>query len=113
MGSEMCIRDSRFTLGAYYQMLEGMKVIAEKDSADHLPKDLPVFFVAGQDDPVGAFGKGVCKVYEKYKTAGIRKVDLKLYPGDRHEILNETDREQVYEDLYRWLDEITDQIQGS
>ena len=94
-------------------MLEGMKVIAEKDSADHLPKDLPVFFVAGQDDPVGAFGKGVCKVYEKYKTAGIRKVDLKLYPGDRHEILNETDREQVYEDLYRWLDEITDQIQGS
>ena len=46
-------------------------------------------------------------------SAGIRKVDLKLYPGDRHEILNETDREQVYEDLYRWLDEITDQIQGS
>lgn len=100
----------RFTLGAYYQMFEGMKVIAKKDSADHLPKDLPVFFVAGQDDPVGSFGKGVCKVYEKYKAAGIRKVDLKLYPGDRHEILNETDREQVYEDLYRWLEEITDSM---
>ena len=71
---------------------------------DKIPKDLPVIFAAGGDDPVGGFGKDVQKVYEKYKDAGIKDVEIKLYQGDRHEILNETDREQVYEDLYQWLE---------
>lgn len=99
----------RFTLAGYYQMLEGMKALARSDSMKRLPKDLPVFFVAGEDDPVGAFGKGVRKVYEKYKAAGMENVDLKLYRDDRHEILNETDRDKVYEDLYLWLRENLEQ----
>ena len=90
-------------------MLEGMKALARSDSMKRLPKDLPVFFVAGEDDPVGAFGKGVRKVYEKYKAAGMENVDLKLYRDDRHEILNETDRDKVYEDLYLWLRENLEQ----
>lgn len=84
-------------------MFEGMKVLDKKGSVDKIRKDIPVFFVAGEDDPVGEFGKGVQKIYEKYKMAGIQDVSIKLYPDDRHEILNETDREQVYEDLYQWL----------
>lgn len=92
-----------FTVGGYYQMFEGMKVLETKGSVDKIPKDIPMFFVAGADDPVGNFGKGVQRIYEKYKTAGIKDVSIKLYPDDRHEILNEKDREQVYEDLYRWL----------
>ena len=54
--------------------------------------------MAGEDHPVGAFGKGVKRVYERFKRSGIKDVSLKLYKGDRHEILNETDREQVYEE---------------
>lgn len=92
-----------FTVGGYYQMFEGMKVLDTKGSVDKIPKDIPVFFVAGADDPVGNFGKGVTKIYEKYKGAGIQDVSMKLYPNDRHEILNETDRAQVYEDLYQWF----------
>ena len=92
-----------FTVGAYYQMFEGMKVLDTKGSVDKIRKDIPVFFVAGADDPVGESGKGVQRIYEKYKTAGIQDVSIKLYKDDRHEILNETDREQVYEDLYHWL----------
>ncbi len=69
-----------------------------------IPKGLPILFVSGADDPVGNFGKGVRKIYEKYKAAGIRDISLRLYTGDRHEILNETDRQQVYEDLLGWLD---------
>lgn len=92
-----------FTVNGYYQMFEGMKVLAQKGSIDRIPKDLPVFFVAGSDDPVGDFGKSVHKVYRKYKDAGIRDVQLKLYKGDRHEILNENDRQQVYTDVYTWI----------
>lgn len=93
-----------FTIGGYYQMFEGMKVLDTKGSVDKIRKDIPVFFVAGEDDPVGDFGKGVKRIYEKYKMAGINDVSIKLYKDDRHEILNETDREQVYEDLYCWFE---------
>lgn len=92
-----------FTVGGYYQMFEGMKVLDTKGSVDKVRKDIPVSFVAGADDPVGDFGKGVQRIYEKYKAAGIEDVSIKLYENDRHEILNETDRQQVYEDLYQWM----------
>lgn len=92
-----------FTVGGYYQMFEGMKLLDTKGSVDKICKDIPVFFVAGEDDPVGDFGKGVARIYNKYKAAGIKDTSIKLYKGDRHEILNEVDREQVYEDLYSWL----------
>lgn len=92
-----------FTVNGYYQMFEGMKTLARKESIRRVPQDLPVFFVAGSDDPVGDFGKAVHKVYCKYLAAGMRDVQLKLYKGDRHEILNERDRQQVYADLYTWL----------
>ena len=93
-----------FTLGAYYQMFEGMKVLTKKESLERIPKDLPILFVSGKDDPVGAFGKSVTKVYEKYKSAGIHNVSIHLYKGDRHEILNEVDREKVYHDILRWIE---------
>lgn len=70
-----------------------------------IPKTLPILFAAGTDDPVGGYGKGVRKIYEKYKKAGIRDVGLRLYAGDRHELLNERDRQQVSEDLYQWMEE--------
>lgn len=68
-----------------------------------IPKELPVLLAAGSDDPVGKCGKGVRKIYERYKKAGIGDVTLRLYAGDRHELLNETDRQQVYVDLYEWM----------
>ena len=92
-----------FTVSAYYQMFEGMKVLTRKENTEKIQKNLPVLIVSGADDPVGDFGKGVRKVYGQYKEAGIKDVTMKLYDGDRHEILNETDREQVYEDIYLWL----------
>ena len=69
-----------------------------------IPKNLPVLMAAGAEDPAGNFGKGVRKIYEQYKAAGIKDITLRLYAGDRHELLNETDRKQVYQDLYDWLE---------
>ena len=94
----------RFTVSGYYQMFEGMKALARPGSMAQIPRELPVLFTAGADDPVGAFGRSVRKVYKKYKSAGMEKVAVKLYSGGRHEILNETNREQVYEDLHAWCE---------
>lgn len=94
-----------FTVNAYYSMFSGMISMQRKEGVYMIPKTLPVLFTSGAEDPVGNFGKGVRKVYEKYRAAGIQDVSLRLYTGDRHEILNETDREQVYQDLLEWLEE--------
>lgn len=92
------------TVNAYYNVFSGMIGIQRKESVYMIPKGLPVLFLSGADDPVGEFGKGVRKIYEKYRAAGIQDVTLRLYTGDRHELLNETDREQVYKDLLGWFE---------
>jgi alpha-beta hydrolase superfamily lysophospholipase len=66
-------------------------------------KDLPVFFIAGGDDPVGDFGKGVRNAAAAFRNAGMKRVSERIYPLCRHEILNEINKEEVYEDVYQWL----------
>ncbi len=92
-----------FTLNAYYSMFEGIARLHDKKLLEKVPKDLPIFFVSGEDDPVGSFGKEVVHSVETLKEVGVKNIDLKLYPNDRHEILNETDKETIYADLYEWL----------
>ena len=105
---DMNLRDPRcnfmFTVGGYYQMFEGMKAIATPAAAGLVPKKLPVYFVAGKEDPVGEFGKSVQKIYQQFVDAGVLDVQIKLYENDRHEILNEKDRAAVYEDMYAWIE---------
>jgi alpha-beta hydrolase superfamily lysophospholipase len=69
-----------------------------------MPKALPVFFVAGGDDPVGAYGKGVEKCAEMFRQAGMQEVKTRIYPLCRHEILNEINKEEIYQDLLRWIE---------
>lgn len=68
-----------------------------------ISKDLPFLFVSGEDDPIGAFGKGVKESANDLKHNEFKSVELKLYPKMRHEILNEDIRDRVYEDIYNWL----------
>lgn len=93
-----------FTVNGYKTLFEVLSYIQNKRNIERIPKELPVFMIAGEEDPVGAYSKGVKSVYYTYKKAGIRDISLKLYPDDRHEILNETDKEKVYGDVYAWLD---------
>ena len=77
-----------------------------KDLIENIRKisqTLPIFIVSGKDDPVGDMGSGVEKVYHMFQEAGLQNVAYKLYENDRHEILNETDKEQVFEDIFLWL----------
>lgn len=94
-----------FTVNAYYQMFNGIERAQNPANIAKIPKNLPVLFVSGQDDPVGAQGKGVEEVYASYQKAGIQNLTKKLYQGDRHEILNELDRETVYRDLLDWIEQ--------
>lgn len=68
-----------------------------------IPKDLPVYVFAGERDPVGQNGAGPRKVVDRYRMAGMRRVELRLYPEGRHEMLNETNAAEVQADLVAWL----------
>lgn len=93
----------KFTLNAYRGLFEAVYFDNQPKNVDKIPKDLPILLVSGEDDPVGDLGAGVKKVYQMFQKAGIRDVMCRLYKNDRHEILNETDREVVYEDILLWL----------
>lgn len=67
-------------------------------------KDSPILLVAGADDPVGAYSKGINEVADKMKASGHTNVTVKLFPGCRHEVLNETNRQEVYEGIDEFLD---------
>ncbi|MBO4824621.1 MAG: alpha/beta fold hydrolase, partial [Lachnospiraceae bacterium] len=88
----------------------GFKTLAEtiwrlyKDSyVSKMPVTLRTFIISGSEDPVGNYGAGPKKVYESFLAQGMQRVQFKLYEGDRHEILNETDKATVYEDIYNWI----------
>ena len=93
-----------FTVNAYYHMFSGMVRMNHQEKACQIPQELPIFFVAGAEDPVGNCGKAVENVYQRYQKCGMKDVEIKLYENDRHEILNEDDKEQVYQDILSWLD---------
>ncbi|WP_433945794.1 alpha/beta hydrolase [Paenibacillus sp. SN-8-1] len=68
-----------------------------------IPKDKPIYLFSGEEDPVGLKGDGVRRLYRQYHNLGIQDVELKLYPGARHEPLNEINRDEVTKDLLEWI----------
>jgi alpha-beta hydrolase superfamily lysophospholipase len=93
-----------FTAGFFFDLVTGVNSIGKLANIKNIPKDLPVLFLSGEDDPVGNMTKGVLEVYGLFKKAGIKDVDHKFYPGVRHEILNDINKEEVYRDIIKWLD---------
>ena len=92
------------TVGLFRQMLHGLRFNQRQSNLRRMDADTPVLFVAGDKDPVGSCGKGVIQSYEAFKAAGVRDCTLKLYPGLRHEILNEKpQRDQITNDIETWL----------
>ena len=93
-----------FTVNGYYNLFYSFKDCQDRKTVDMIRKDLPVLLTSGTEDPVGDYGKGVQQAYKLYQDAGLQDVQMKLYEGDRHEILNELDRSQVFQDLREWLE---------
>lgn len=92
------------TAGLMRDMMEGLGIICRKEHLQQMEKAMPVLFIAGDADPVGSYGRGVDKTAELFRRAGVKDVTVKLYPGARHEVLNELNRQEVWDDVLSWLD---------
>ncbi|BCS31926.1 hypothetical protein TBR22_A11290 [Luteitalea sp. TBR-22] len=95
------------TTQAWVDFLEGKAVLGQDALLRGIPVGLPVHLIAGDRDPVGERGRGVRRLYDAYVGAGLTRVSLRLYPGARHELVNETNRDEVTADLIAWLDGVT------
>ncbi len=99
-----------FTCSAnfYRSFMAGIGPLYKKEAYSEIDTTKPLLIIAGSDDPVGNYGKGVRKLAKFYtERVGVSDVTLHLYDGARHEILNETNKEQVYDDILLWLDAYT------
>lgn len=92
-----------FSAGGYVALMGLTAEVADTKKINGIAKDLPVYFIAGDGDPVGNMGKGVTAVYDLFKAAGIKDLDCKIYKNMRHEILNEPGHLEVYEDVLAWI----------
>jgi alpha-beta hydrolase superfamily lysophospholipase len=93
-----------FTSGFWTDFLPGIRAVNDPERVARVRPDLPVLLLAGDKDPVGEGGKGPRATREQYARAGVHDVTCTLYPGARHEIFNETNRDEVTADLIAWLE---------
>ena len=93
-----------FSAGFFEDFMDLFKLTDDKGLIEKVAKTLPVLLIAGENDPVGNYGKGVKKLYQAYKNVGIKDVSIILYPEARHELLNEINRDQVMEDVLTWIE---------
>lgn len=92
-----------FTVDGYKTLFDSISFIQKKENIDKIPKNLPILFISGTEDPVGNYGKDVESVYDIYDKAGVSDIEMMLYHDGRHEMLNEIEREGVFEDVYEWV----------
>ena len=92
------------TVGMFRDMLGGLQYISSKSALSRMDPRTPVYLFSGDQDPVGANGAGVKTVYGYFKAHGTRDLTMKLYPGGRHEMLNEINKGEVYADVLAWLE---------
>ena len=89
----------------YRDMMGGLKFLTNQKNINKMNKKPPVYFMSGAEDPVGDYGTGVEKAYKAFCRAGLTDVMIRLYPGGRHEMLNEINRRDVMQDILNWLNE--------
>ncbi|MCL2024698.1 MAG: lysophospholipase [Coriobacteriia bacterium] len=93
-----------FTTNGYEHMFSNLLFAVSNHAITRTPKELPLLVISGADDPVGGYGEQVRTFVRRLEAAGVHDVTLILYPGMRHEVLNEVERQQVYDDILAWLD---------
>ena len=87
----------------FVDLLDGVALANNSSKAKKIRKDLAILIISGENDPVGDFGTGVKKVEKLYEGAGLSRITTHLVKGGRHEILNETNYEDVYSFIGTWL----------
>lgn len=100
------------TVSLLRDMIDGLLYIGNPTFLKNINPDTPVFLFSGAEDPVGERGAGVERVYDSLVAAGCNDVEMLLYPEGRHEMLNEINHEEVYQDILTWLNEKMETIHG-
>lgn len=89
---------------SWIDLLDALDSLTAKENLARIPRDLPIYLFAGTKDPVGDFGRGVERLAGSYRAAGLRRVELRLYPGGRHEMLHEKNADEVIAELIAWIE---------
>lgn len=84
------------TKGFFYNLTHGIKEMGKKKNIQNVDKDLPIFIHGGSQDPVSNCKIGLEKLYQQYKDLHVKDVSLIIYEGGRHEIYNETNKQEVF-----------------
>ncbi len=87
----------------WLEFLNGLEKIFHKNNQGKIPKDLPIFLIAGTLDPVGTKTKTLQTLMKRYREYGIKDVSHKFYEDARHEVFNEINRKEVFSDVINWL----------
>lgn len=96
----------KFTTAAYLGFLNIIKYDIQQKNIDKTPAELPILFASGSMDPVGGYGADVKKAFMMY-TKHMDDVELRLYDDCRHELHSELNRDEIFEDIYAWIQEKT------
>ncbi len=94
-----------FTVNGFKTLATLVSRLKDEDAVKKMPDTLPIFLIAGAEDPVGDYGEAIKRVYKQYQDIGMKDVSMKLYENDRHEILNEDNKEEIFDDIYQWINE--------
>lgn len=103
LDDEMCAFIS--PINFYYNLFNGLSELYKEEKLKKIDKNLSILVLSGDEDPVGKYGKGVIRLHEQYIDLGIKNNSVKLYEGGRHELLNETNKHEVYDYVSNWLEE--------
>jgi alpha-beta hydrolase superfamily lysophospholipase len=87
-------------------MIEGMDGVADPERLSGIRSDLPVLLLSGDADPLAGGGSLITLVADRYREAGLTDVSVRLYPDARHEVFNETNRDEITADLISWIQRV-------
>ncbi|MBR6776920.1 MAG: alpha/beta hydrolase [Clostridia bacterium] len=99
-----------FTSRGYNDLLMLYESVSYPEWATDVPKSLPIFMISGGDDPIGEKGRAVTEIYKALEDAEINNLRFKLYEGARHELVNEINKEEVFDDIYTWCEEVIEGV---
>ncbi len=88
----------------FIDLFTGLEKVNRMENVEKVPKDLPILLISGSKDPVGDFEDGVREAHDLFKEAGVKDLSYKFYEGARHELLNETNKDEVIQDVIEWLE---------
>ncbi|MGF1469356.1 MAG: alpha/beta fold hydrolase [Sandaracinaceae bacterium] len=94
----------RCTNQLWIDLLEALRDLGRPAVLRGLPASVPFGLFSGALDPVGDASKGIRRLAAQLRQAGVKEVEVKLYPEARHEVLNETNRDEVTRDLLAWFE---------